>query len=113
MRVEKALTQLIVRETKLHLKVENMKRSFEGAYDSNVQIAFRAIDDWNYNYIDEKNLRRFLRNMGHLASKPELVAIIRRFDTDGDAKVNIEEFKEGIKSHLTLIKKSGHLSKTT
>jgi hypothetical protein len=36
MRVEKALTQLIVRETKLHLKVENMKRSFEGAYDSNV-----------------------------------------------------------------------------
>jgi Ca2+-binding EF-hand superfamily protein len=56
------------------------------------------VDDWNYNYIDEKNLRRFLRNMGCLASKQELVAMIRRFDTDGDAKINIEEFEEGIRS---------------
>jgi Ca2+-binding EF-hand superfamily protein len=36
--------------------------------------------------------------MGYLASKQELLSIIRRFDLDGDAKININEFVEGIKS---------------
>lgn len=36
--------------------------------------------------------------MGHIASKQELVAIIRRLDTDGDAKVSWREFKEGMRS---------------
>ena len=39
--------------------------------------------------------------MGHLASKAEIVSIIRRFDTDGDAKVNLAEFSEAIKSQLS------------
>lgn len=56
------------------------------------------MDDWHYTYIDEKNLRRFLRNVGYLASKQELVAIIRRIDTDGDAKISLDEFNEGIRS---------------
>jgi hypothetical protein len=30
--------------------------------------------------------------MGVLAKKIQLVSIIRRFDTDGDAKVNFAEF---------------------
>jgi Ca2+-binding EF-hand superfamily protein len=63
-----------------------------------VQAAFKAIDDWHYTYIDDKNLRRFLRNVSYLASKQDLVAIIRRIDLDGDAKVNLEEFEEGIRS---------------
>lgn len=40
--------------------------------------------------------------MGHLASKHEIVAVLRRFDMDGDAKVNFKEFELGIKSSLTL-----------
>jgi Ca2+-binding EF-hand superfamily protein len=79
----------------LHLKAEGLKRNLEGAYDFNPINAFKAVDD---SYIDEKNLRRFLRNVSYLASKQELVAIIRRFDTDGDAKINRDEFIEGIKS---------------
>ena len=30
----------------------------------------------------------------------EIVSIIRRFDTDGDAKVNFTEFQEGMRSAL-------------
>ena len=30
--------------------------------------------------------------MGYLASKEELISIIRRFDLDGDAKINFDEF---------------------
>jgi hypothetical protein len=69
MRVEKALTNLLVKEIKLQMKAENLKRCLESAYDFSVQSAFKAVDDWNYTYIDEKNLRRFLRNVGYLASK--------------------------------------------
>jgi hypothetical protein len=38
--------------------------------------------------------------MGHLASKQEIVAILRRFDLDGDAKINMKEFGEAIKTQL-------------
>lgn len=69
MRVERAMSQLIFKEVKLHLKAENIKRSLESSYDFSVRAAFKAIDDWNYNYIDKQNLKRFLRSMGHLASK--------------------------------------------
>jgi hypothetical protein len=35
--------------------------------------------------------------MGHQPLKPELIAIIRRFDLDGDAKISFHEFSEGLK----------------
>lgn len=83
-----------------------MKRNLENAYDFTFKKAFQAIDDWSYNYIDQSNLKRFLRNMGHVASKQELVAILRRFDMDGDAKINFKEFELGIKSSLNAFDKT-------
>jgi hypothetical protein len=94
------MSQLIFKEVNLHLKAENMKRSLESSYDFSVKAAFKAIDDWNYNFIDKQNLKRFLRSMGHLASKQEIVAILRRLDLDGDAKINLQEFGEAIKTQL-------------
>jgi Ca2+-binding EF-hand superfamily protein len=35
--------------------------------------------------------------MGHQVLKKELVAILRRLDTDGDSKISFQEFAEGIK----------------
>ena len=89
----------------MHLKADLMKRALENAYDYSVQKAFRAIDDWTYNYIDSSNLKRFLRSMGHLSTKQELIAILRRFDMDGDAKINMSEFALGMKSSLTIFAK--------
>lgn len=34
-------------------------------------------------------------------SKHELVSVIRRFDLDGDSKINIKEFELGLKSNLS------------
>ena len=65
------------------------------------------IDDWSYGYLDARNLRRFLRNMGVLMSKQDLVALIRRIDLDGDAKISYEEFFEGIKSQFSQVNKIG------
>lgn len=91
----------------MHLKADLMKRALENSYDFSIQKAFRAIDDWTYNYIDSSNLKRFLRSMGHLATKQEIVAILRRFDMDGDAKINMAEFALGMKSSLTVFAKKG------
>jgi Ca2+-binding EF-hand superfamily protein len=63
--------------------------------------AFLAVDDWNYGWVDKSNLKRFLRKMEHVATKSELVAILRRYDMDGDAKINFNEFQLGLKSNLT------------
>ena len=87
-----------MREVKLQIKAENIKRLLENQYDFNIQSAYKVIDDWSYGYLDARNLRRFLRNMGVLVQKSELVALIRRIDLDGDAKISYEEFFEGVKS---------------
>lgn len=111
MRVERAISQLVFKEVRLHIKADLMKRALENAYDYSVQKAFRAIDDWTYNYIDSSNLKRFLRSMGHLSNKQELIAILRRFDMDGDAKINMSEFALGMKSSLTIFAKKSTGSK--
>ena len=40
--------------------------------------------------------------MGHVSTKQELIAILRRFDMDGDAKINLKEFQIGMKSSLSI-----------
>jgi len=101
MRVERALSQLLFKEVRMHLKADQMKRQLENAYDFSFKKALNAIDDWSYGYVDKTNLKRFLRSMGHVSTKKELVAILRRLDLDGDAKINFSEFETGMKSSLT------------
>ena len=62
-RVEQSLTTLPLREVKLQIKAENIKRLLENQYDFNIQSAYKVIDDWSYGYLDARNLKRFLRNM--------------------------------------------------
>lgn len=40
--------------------------------------------------------------MGYIASKKERISIIRRFDTNGDAKIDLEEFIEGVTPQYTV-----------
>jgi Ca2+-binding EF-hand superfamily protein len=101
-RIERALSQLLFKEVRYHLKADQMKRTLENAYDFTGKKAFAAIDDWNYGYLDQNNIKRFLRGAGHVATKGELVGILRRFDVDGDQKINLKEFELGIKSTLTV-----------
>lgn len=74
-----------------------MKRDVESCYDFNARRAFKAIDELNYNYLNEANIKVFLRKMGHQVIRKELTAIIRRFDLDGDSKISFQEFNEGIR----------------
>jgi len=56
--------------------------------------------------LDQSNVKRFLRKMGVVSSRQELVGVLRRFDLDGDCKVNLKEFEAGMKSSLSVFGKS-------
>ena len=53
---------------------------------------FNEIDDWNYKYIDVKNMKRFLTKTSVYAEEWLLKGVIRRLDADGDARLSLKEF---------------------
>lgn len=69
-----------------------------------MQKAFKAVDSWNYGYIDTSNLKTFMIGLGYRQLKDQnskkfrefLVAVLRRFDLNGDGKISLAEFEQGI-----------------
>jgi len=70
-------------------------------YDFNNYACFKHIDRDSDGVIDTYNLSNFLKNNGHYASERDLLNIIRRIDTDGDAKLSYEEFADFLKLSIT------------
>jgi len=85
------------REIAFNRITEEIKQRMESHKQFDYQKAFNSIDDWNYGYIDKKNLKSFLKKHQYLASNEDLTSIIRRMDLDADARLTKEEFIEGIK----------------
>lgn len=96
--IERALVEVIERELDLQRRLEILKRELEIRYDYSTYAAFRAIDKYNEGTVNTYNLSVFLKSNGHYATEKELLCIIRRIDTDGDAKLNYAEFSEFIRS---------------
>jgi len=88
---------LIGRELKLHGDMERLKAELAARYDFSLEHLFREVDDWNYKYIDFTNLKRFILKTGVAPTDSLLVAILRRFDLDADAKLTFQEFADGIR----------------
>ena len=74
--------------------MEILKREVETRFDFTPLAAFRSVDRYNVGKIDSRSLGAYLRANGHHSSEIELLAIIRRIDTDGDASLNFNEFAE-------------------
>lgn len=83
--VEDELAILLRMEADFLLRLEQMKANLEFLPGFDIKTSFKAIDEFNNKYIDEFALRRFFKKMGHTPLKLEMVAIMRRFDVDGDA----------------------------
>ena len=66
---------------------------------------FKSVDDWNYKYIDQINLKRFLVKCGVIPTDNLLMAIIRRMDLDADAKLNLKEFIDSVRPIENFTKK--------
>lgn len=74
-----------------------MKQQLASRYDYNLETLFRSVDDWNYKFIDQLNLKRFLIKCSVLATDNLLLSIIRRIDLDADNKLNLKEFIDAIR----------------
>lgn len=97
--IELGMAEIMEAELALQRRTEILKRELEERYDYTVYACFRTIDKYNDGFLDTMNLRMFLRQCGHFATDKELLAIVRRLDTDGDAKIGYSEFQEGIRSN--------------
>ena len=96
--IERALLDILEKEIDLMRRLDILKRELEIRYDFSSLAAYRSIDRYNDGRINTFNLGTFLRSVGHYASETELLAIVRRVDTDGDAQLSYSEFAEFIRS---------------
>ena len=53
---------------------------------------FNLVDIPNQGFLDHLSLKNFLLWNEHFATKEELIAIIRRIDTNGDSKIDYQDF---------------------
>ena len=98
--IELAISNVVEKEIDLQRRLEILKRELECQYDYSPFAAFRSVDRYNSGRIDTVNCGAFLRQNGHYASEMELLAIIRRIDTDGDAVIVYSEFAEFVRPSI-------------
>lgn len=88
---------MIHKELKLAKEEEQLKQQLASRYDYSLDMLFKSVDDWNYKYIDQINLKRFLIKCGIIPNDNLLISIIRRMDLDADAKLNLKEFIDAVR----------------
>lgn len=94
------------KEFKLARDSERLKQELSARYDYNLDHIFKDVDDWNYKYIDSATLKRYLIKTGVHPNDGLIIAIIRRFDLDADAKLNQKEFIEGVRTNIEFSKRA-------
>jgi Ca2+-binding EF-hand superfamily protein len=75
----------------------------------NLERLFNEIDATRTNYIDVSNLKSFLIKCSYLPNDNFLLAIVRRMDLDGDAKLNFREFIDALRpleNYIHLLEKA-------
>jgi len=92
--IENALAMLLRHEIDLIKRVEGLVRDLQCSPDFTPHAAYRAVDRYEEGKITKENLTDFFRQFGNYLSEAEVFSIIRRMDTDGDAKVSYEEFAD-------------------
>lgn len=96
--IDSALVNVIEQEIALQRRLDILKRDLECRFDFSTLSAYRSVDKYNDGRIDTFNLGSFLRSCGHYASERELLSIVRRMDTDGDARLSYAEFADFVRS---------------
>ncbi len=94
---ERELANLLELELSQQRKKNSLRIELEARYDYSTYSAFKCVDKYNDGFINSFNLGQFLKNNGHYAQEREILAIIRRIDTDGDAKISYSEFCDFIR----------------
>ena len=102
--IEYDLTNLLMKEISFMRKLEDVKMEIQKRYDYGTYTAFRTVDRLNESYINIDNLKTILKYHSYYLTDRDLLAIIRRIDTDGDAKISYGEFSEFMKLEAPVYK---------
>lgn len=94
--MERGLSAIIEKECNFFKEQERLKSELISRFDFCIEGLYNDVDDWSYKYIDVKNLKRFLMKTNVYPNEALLKAIIRRLDTDGDARLSYQEFVQSI-----------------
>lgn len=86
------LSNLIASEISYMRKLEILKGELEDSYNFSTYAAFKTVDRYSEGYITIENLKIFCRQHYSYPTERELLCVIRRIDTDGDAKISYSEF---------------------
>lgn len=90
------------REINYHVRIEKVKRELSLRYDWTPRSAFETVDSLREYHLNQRNIASFLRLNGFVATESELIAMVRRLDSDGDNRVTLEEFAEGLRPSIPL-----------
>ena len=100
--LEYSISDILSQELRLMSKVEMARDSVMRRYDYSVYAAFRSIDKYNDGFVDAVSLGSFLRSHYHYLLEKELLCIVRRLDTDGDARISYSEFSDFLRSEYVV-----------
>ena len=92
------MSAVLTKEVELARRLGALRKDLELGLDYTVMAAFRSVDKFNSGVITTVNLGAFMREHGHFASETELLAIVRRLDTDGDASITFGEWSEFLRT---------------
>jgi len=76
---------------------EERRKDLVRRHDFSTYACFRAIDALTEGEINLDNMRAFLKKAGHYPTEEEVVAIVRRLDTNADSSICYAEFSEAVK----------------
>lgn len=80
----------------MHRQTEPLKQELKICKDYSEDSVIVCFDSWGYGFVDPKNMQLFFRQNQSSISDEECLAIVRRFDIDGDGKLTHDEFIQGI-----------------
>lgn len=63
--MEIKVSKLFLREIEYQIEIEKLKNDIECCDDYSARKAFKAIDENRFGFINDANLKVFLRKMGH------------------------------------------------
>ena len=93
--IESAMCDVLEKEIVLQRRLEDLKSDLGALIEYSSVSAFYTIERFTRSgVLNTVNIGDFLRSQGHYASETELVAIVRRIDTDGNCTISSGELSE-------------------
>lgn len=92
--IELAMCDVIEKEIALQRTLESLKNDLAGCIEYTPGAAHATVDVYRTGLLNTVNVADFLRSQGCYLSELELVAIVRRIDTNGDCSITLGEFAD-------------------